>query len=112
MRPAPMIPTRRAGVAEVLQSTGVMALNQRKGEAMSTLRREAARRRVDAAIAAQERPWSASPIIVQRRRGARVLITDGDDRVALAVARSLVEAGYEVHTTAAHYLSLTGVSRG
>src|SRR5262249_11212542 len=43
---------------------------------------------------------------------ARVLITDGDDRVALAVARSLVEAGYDVHATATHHLSLTGLSRG
>lgn len=90
----------------------VIRMANGKGDAMTSIRAQAARRRVDAATAAQERPWSASPIIVQRRRGARVLITDGDDRVALAVARSLVEAGYEVHTTAAHHLSLTGVSRG
>ena len=79
---------------------------------MTTIRTEAARRRVDAAAASRARPWGASPIIVTRRRGARVLLTDGDDRVALAVARSLAGAGYEVHTTSSHYLSLTSVSRG
>lgn len=79
---------------------------------MNATRTQAARRRVDAATAAQARPWSASPVIVQRRRGARVLLTDGDDRVALAVARSLVAAGYDVHTAATRHLSLTSVSRG
>lgn len=79
---------------------------------MNATRAQAARRRVDAATAAQARPWSASPVIVQRRRGARVLLTDGDDRVALAVARSLVAAGYDVHTAATRRLSLTSVSRG
>lgn len=79
---------------------------------MSTVRTEAARRRVDAAHAARVRPWGASPVIITRRRGARVLVTDGDDRVSLAVVRSLVEAGYDVHVTSAHHVSLSGVSRG
>lgn len=79
---------------------------------MTAARTQAARRRVDAATAALARPWSASPVIVQRRRGARVLLTDGDDRVTLAVARSLVSAGYDVHTAATRHLSLTSVSRG
>ncbi len=42
----------------------------------------------------------------------RVLITDGDERAALATARSLIAAGYEVHATAARRWSLAGVSRG
>lgn len=79
---------------------------------MTMVRTEPARRRVDAATAAQVRPWGASPIIITRRRGARVLLTDGDDRVALAVARSLAAAGYDVHTSAKHQVSLSGVSRG
>jgi predicted ATP-grasp superfamily ATP-dependent carboligase len=42
----------------------------------------------------------------------RVLITDGNERVALAAARSLVRAGHTVCVTAATSLSLAGVSRG
>ena len=41
-----------------------------------------------------------------------ILITDGTERAALAVARALVTAGYEVHVAAAKPLSLAGVSRG
>ena len=40
------------------------------------------------------------------------LITDGNQRAALAAARSLVQAGYEVGVTAGRRLSLAGVSRG
>ncbi|HEX4634240.1 MAG TPA: ATP-grasp domain-containing protein [Gemmatimonadales bacterium] len=79
---------------------------------MSIVHMEAARRRLDASVAAQVRPWGASPVIITRRRGARVLVTDGNDRVSLAVARSLVEAGYDVHVTATQHVSLAGVSRG
>jgi predicted ATP-grasp superfamily ATP-dependent carboligase len=42
----------------------------------------------------------------------RVLITDGGERVALAVARSLVRADHEVYVAAPTRLSLAGVSRG
>jgi predicted ATP-grasp superfamily ATP-dependent carboligase len=42
----------------------------------------------------------------------RALITDGDDRAALAAARSLVAAGWEVHVTAPARRSLAGVARG
>ncbi len=42
----------------------------------------------------------------------RVLITDGNERVALAVARSLVRAGHSVWVAAPTRLSLAGVSRG
>jgi len=42
----------------------------------------------------------------------RVLITDGGERVALAVARSLVRAAHEVYVAATTRLSLAGVSRG
>jgi len=42
----------------------------------------------------------------------RVLITDGNERVALAVARSLTRAGHAVVVTAPTRLSLAGVSRG
>lgn len=42
----------------------------------------------------------------------RVLITDGNERVALAAARSLVQAGHTVCVTAPTRLSLAGVSRG
>jgi predicted ATP-grasp superfamily ATP-dependent carboligase len=42
----------------------------------------------------------------------RVLITDGNDRAALATARSLVLAGHTVCVTAATPRSLAGVSRG
>ncbi|HWC75711.1 MAG TPA: hypothetical protein VG454_17425 [Gemmatimonadales bacterium] len=42
----------------------------------------------------------------------RVLITDGNERAALAAARSLVHAGHSVCVTAPTSLSLAGVSRG
>src|SRR5260370_25049761 len=42
----------------------------------------------------------------------RVLITDGGERVALAVARSLVRAGHVVYVSAPTRLSLAGASRG
>ena len=42
----------------------------------------------------------------------RILITDGNERVALAVARSLTRAGHAVVVTAPTRLSLAGVSRG
>ena len=42
----------------------------------------------------------------------RVLITDGNERAALAAARSLVRTGHEVHVTAPARVSLAGVSRG
>ena len=41
-----------------------------------------------------------------------VLLTDGNERAALAAARSLVAAGYEVGVDAGRRLSLAGVSRG
>jgi predicted ATP-grasp superfamily ATP-dependent carboligase len=41
-----------------------------------------------------------------------VLITDGNERAALAAARSLVAAGFEVHATSGTRRSLAGVSRG
>jgi len=44
--------------------------------------------------------------------GPEILITDGTERAALAVARALVTAGYQVHVAAARPLSLAGVSRG
>lgn len=79
---------------------------------MSEMQVQAARRRADATDAARANARSTTPRIITRRRGARVLLTDGDERVALAVARSLAGAGYDVHVTAAHHLSLAGVSRG
>ena len=42
----------------------------------------------------------------------RILITDGNERVALAVARSLTRAGHAIVVTAPTRLSLAGVSRG
>jgi predicted ATP-grasp superfamily ATP-dependent carboligase len=42
----------------------------------------------------------------------RILITDGNERAALAAARSLVQAGHVVSVTAPTGLSLAGVSRG
>ena len=42
----------------------------------------------------------------------RILITDGNERVTLAAARSLVAAGHEVFVTAPMRWSLAGVSRG
>jgi len=40
------------------------------------------------------------------------LLTDGNERAALAATRSLVDAGYEVGVAASRRLSLAGVSRG
>jgi predicted ATP-grasp superfamily ATP-dependent carboligase len=40
------------------------------------------------------------------------LLTDGTERAALAAARSLVDAGYDVGVAATRRLSLAGVSRG
>jgi predicted ATP-grasp superfamily ATP-dependent carboligase len=40
------------------------------------------------------------------------LLTDGNERSALAAARSLVQAGFEVGVAAGRRLSLAGVSRG
>jgi predicted ATP-grasp superfamily ATP-dependent carboligase len=42
----------------------------------------------------------------------RILITDGNERAALAAARSLRLAGHEVHAVAASRLCLAGASRG
>lgn len=42
----------------------------------------------------------------------RILITDGNERAALAAARSLVRAGHEVCVAAPTRVSLAGVSRG
>ncbi|HEV8265264.1 MAG TPA: ATP-grasp domain-containing protein [Gemmatimonadales bacterium] len=42
----------------------------------------------------------------------RVLVTDGDERAALAAARSLVRAGFEVWVAAGRRWSLASVSRG
>lgn len=42
----------------------------------------------------------------------RILITDGNERAALAAARSLVHAGHEAHVVAAARPSLAGASRG
>ena len=42
----------------------------------------------------------------------RVLITDGNERAALAAARSLIRAGHSVCVTAPTRMSLAGVSRG
>src|SRR2546426_831295 len=42
----------------------------------------------------------------------RILITDGNERVALATARSLVRVGHAVHVAAPTRMSLAGVSRG
>jgi len=47
-----------------------------------------------------------------RGMGPAILITDGTERAALATARALVAAGYEVHVAAPARLSLAGVSRG
>ena len=79
---------------------------------MSEMQVQAARRRVGATGAARANARPTTPRIITKRRGARVLLTDGDERVALAVARSLTGAGYDVHVTATHHPSLAGVSRG
>lgn len=52
--------------------------------------------------------------MIPSQRSARdaILVTDGDQRSALATARSLVAAGYEVVVTASRDRSLAGVSRG
>ena len=42
---------------------------------------------------------------------ARVVVTDGEQRAALAVVRSLGAAGYEVHVCSARAKSLAGASR-
>src|SRR5436309_2061807 len=42
----------------------------------------------------------------------RILITDANERAALAAARSLIGAGHRVCVTAPTSLSLAGVSRG
>ena len=42
----------------------------------------------------------------------RILIADGNERAALAAARSLVRAGHDVCVTAPTQVSLAGVSRG
>src|SRR3989442_9533912 len=44
--------------------------------------------------------------------GMRILITNGDERAALATARTLVAAGYQVHVAASPLSSLAGLSRG
>lgn len=42
----------------------------------------------------------------------RILVTDGNERAALAAVRSLVRAGHEVHSVGAAHPSLAGASRG
>src|SRR5690606_41935304 len=43
--------------------------------------------------------------------GEAVLVTDGDERAALAVVRSLGRAGYAVHVCSTRVRSLAGASR-
>lgn len=43
---------------------------------------------------------------------APILVLDGEQRAALAVARSLVRAGFRVHVTAGRRYSLAGATRG
>src|SRR6266567_4672167 len=64
----------------------------------------------DVALAPQPMPAS-SGLHVAPLASMRVLITDGGERVALAVARSLVRADHEVYVAASTRLSLAGVSR-
>lgn len=52
------------------------------------------------------------PHVALQKRDMRVLITDGNERAALAAARSLVRAGHSVCVTATTRVSLAGVSRG
>jgi predicted ATP-grasp superfamily ATP-dependent carboligase len=42
----------------------------------------------------------------------RILITDGNERSALAAARSLIAAGHDVHVASRGHWSLAGASRG
>jgi nucleoside-diphosphate-sugar epimerase len=42
---------------------------------------------------------------------SRILVTDAEQRAALAVARSLGAAGYEVHVCGARRRTLAGASR-
>src|SRR6267142_721859 len=65
----------------------------------------------DVASALQSMPAS-SGLHVAPLASMRVLITDGGERVALAVARSLMRAEHEVYVAAPTRLSLAGVSRG
>ena len=61
----------------------------------------------------QPRPQPATgPHVALQDEVIRILITDGNERVALAVARSLVRAGHSIHVTALTRLSLAGASRG
>jgi predicted ATP-grasp superfamily ATP-dependent carboligase len=48
----------------------------------------------------------------QETYAMHVLVTDGNERSALAAARSLIRAGFEVSVAAGRRFSLAGVSRG
>ena len=41
----------------------------------------------------------------------RILITDGNERAALAAARSLIRAGHDVHVASSHRFAIAAVSR-
>ncbi len=70
--------------------------------------------RLPAACGVGATPWPVSLARMLRwhRVIMRILITDGNERVALAAARSLVRAGHTVCVTAPTLASLAGVSRG
>src|SRR2546427_80197 len=58
-------------------------------------------------------PREARPASFRRRYEVmRILITDGNERAALAAARSLVRAGHAVCVVAPTPVSLAGASRG
>ena len=68
-----------------------------------------------AAIATASRPLAPSSAIVQQTRASstpcRVLVTDGHQRAALAVVRSLGRAGHAVFTASGNARSIAGASR-
>ena len=135
----PVIATRCGGPEEILEHgvTGLLVENgsaEAVASAIEQLRVDSAKRRslgaaarevarnrfaLSESVRAYERVYEAcltkqsrqAPQSVTLPPKGRVLITDGEQRAALAAARSLGRAGYEVHVCSARGSSIAGTSR-
>src|SRR2546428_7308067 len=101
----PALPAGRAGSLISYSSIGWAVLARVGSESIDTTAR------ASCVFSAVHHDSAASPLLEPASSG-RVLITDGDDRAALAAARSLVAGGWDDPVTAPPRPSLVGVAPG